>query len=349
MVAFGVDIRRGDSRELLDHFAAVGADLYDGPQAAHPAAPSAQKTLALLAPDHPTRRRLELSLLLVDGDSGRGRAAAMINSQLLDDAGRPIGLIGFFESDEREDTARRLLDEACEWLAKKGCAVVRGPVDFTTWHNYRFVVESSTSDWIPGEPYHHDYYPDLWRAAGMEEVGTYSSNWLGEAEEHIDRFAARAEECRKSGYSVRHIIAQTDLDALYTMSLDAFSSAWMYSPIERDEFAALYTPEQAAMVAPSSYISHSPEGEPVGFLYAFPLAIAGKAPVSVCKTVAVVREHQDKRPYHLLMHTWFSEQLEAGCQTFVGALMHCDGTPALMGWTRPETLLKEYKVYERRL
>jgi len=348
-VGFGVDIRRGDSRDLLDNFAAVGADLYEGEAGAHPAAPSAQKTLALLAPEHPTRRRLELQLFLVDGPSGRGRVAAMVNPKLLDEAGHPIGLMGFFECDEQEDTARRLLDEASEWLQRRGCALARGPIDLTTWHNYRFVTESNTSDWIPGEPYHHDYYPALWRAAGLEEVATYSSNWLGEADRHIDRFAGRAKSCREAGYTVRHIIAQTDLNALYTMSLDAFSTAWMYSPIEREEFAALYTPEQAAMVAPSSYLAISPEGEPVGFLYAFPIALAGRAPVSVCKTVAVVQEHQDKRPYHLLMHTWFSEQSEAGCREFVGGLMHCDGAPALMGWTKPDTLIKEYKVYERRL
>lgn len=348
-MAFGVELRRGDSRELVDHFAAVGADLYESASAAHPGAPSAKKTLAQLGPGHPTRRRLEIELLLVDGPSSRGRVAAMINPRLLDDAGRPIGLLGFFECDENEDTARRLLDEGSEWLQKRGCVMARGPIDFTTWHNYRFVVDTSTPDWIPGEPYHHDYYPSLWRAAGLEEAGTYSSNWLGGAEDHIERFAGRADECRKAGYTVRHIDPKADLDALFTMSLDAFASAWMYSPIERDEFAAMYTPEQAAMVAPFSYVALSPDREPVGFLYAFPLDIAGRQHVSVCKTVAVVREHQDKRPYHLMMHSWFTEQREAGCREFAGALMHCDGAPALMGWTSPDTRIKEYKVYERRL
>lgn len=348
-MAFGVELRRGDSRELIDHFAAVGADLYAGAMGAHPAAPSAEKTLAQLSPDQPTRRRLELSLFLVDSPSSRGRVVAMVNPRLLDEAGHPIGLLGFFECDECEDTARRLLDEASEWLQKRGCTIARGPIDFTTWHNYRFLVESTTSDWIPGEPYHHDYYPGLWRAAGLEEASTYSSNWLGSAEDHMERFADRAEQCRKDGYSVRHISPQTDLDALFSMSLDAFADAWMYSPIERDEFAALYTPEQAALVAPSSYVVLAPDGEPVGFLYAFSLALAGKKLVSVCKTIAVVKAHQNKRPYHLMMHTWFDEQRAAGCREFAGALMHCDGAPALMGWTKPETRIKEYKVYERRL
>lgn len=348
-MSFGVELRRGDSRELVDHFAAVGADLYEGAAGAHPAAPSAKKTAAQLSFDHPTRRRLEIELLLVDSPKSRGRVAAMVNPRLLDEVGRPIGLLGFFECDENEDTARRLLDEGSEWLQRRGCEIARGPIDFTTWHNYRFLVESSTSDWIPGEPYHHDYYPRAWLAAGFQEAGTYRSNWLGDAADHMERFYERAEQCRKAGYSVRHIDAQRDLDALYAMSLDAFAGAWMYSPIERDEFAVLYSPEQAALVAPFSYLALSPEREPVGFLYAFPLSIAGKERVSVCKTVAVVRAHQDKRPYHLMMHTWFSEQREAGCREFAGALMHCDGAPALMGWTSPETRIKEYEVYERRL
>jgi len=55
-------IIHGDSRLLLDRFAAVGAGLFQGD--AHPAAPTAARTLALLDRAHPTRRRCEVELVV---------------------------------------------------------------------------------------------------------------------------------------------------------------------------------------------------------------------------------------------------------------------------------------------
>ena len=337
-------IVRGDSRELADRFAAVGAALFAGDP--HPAAPAAARTLALLDRAHPTRRRCEVELVVADGPDARGRVAAIVNPRLTED-GAPVGLVGLFACEDRPDVARWLIDAACSWLDRRGCKVVRGPVLFSTWHDYRFLTRAEAPEWIPGEPYHPAYYPALFEAAGFRPVATYSSNWLGDSSEQADRFAPKAARSREAGYRVRPLEPR-DVDALYQVATAAFASAWMYSPIERDEFAALYTPEQAARVAPFSFLGLAPDGEPIGFMYDFPLAIAGRQ-ASVCKTVAVHPAHRSSGIYHAMMHAWFAGQRAAGIRHAIGGLMHNDGSPSLMGWATPETLLKEYKVYELRL
>ena len=101
-------------------------------------------------------------------------------------------------------------------------------------------------------------------------------------------------------------------------------------------------------MAPYSFLGLAPDGEPIGFMYDFPLAIAGTT-ASVCKTVAVHPAHRASGIYHAMMHAWFSGQRDAGIKASIGALMHNDGSPSLMGWAREETLLKEYRLYELRL
>jgi hypothetical protein len=337
-------IVRGDTRVLVERFAAVGDALFVGDP--HPGVPTGAKTLALLDRAHPTRGRCELELVVADGPDGRGRAAAIVNPRLLED-GAPVGMVGLFACDERADTARWLLDAACSWLDKRGCKVVRGPMNFSTWYDYRLVTRSTAPGWIPGEPYHPAHYPALFEAAGFTAAATYSSNWLGEVGDNIDKFAAKAKRSRDEGYRVRNLEPR-DLDALYELAIAAFSSAWMYSPIERDEFAALYTPAQAERVAPYSFLGLAPDGEPIGFMYDFPLPIAGTT-ASVCKTVAVHPAHRASGIYHAMMHAWFSGQREAGVRASIGALMHNDGSPSLMGWAKEETLLREYRLYELRL
>lgn len=338
-------IRHGNNRELRDTFAAVGEALHVG--APHPAAPTAVRTLAAIDPAQPTIKRCSTELIVADGPNGRGRVAAIINPRLLDVHGNPFGLLGFFECDGNPDTARWLFDLAMNWLAREGCSVVRGPINATTWHDYRFVTKALAPEWMPGEPYHPPRYVDYFGDAAFESVATYATNWLpGSPAELAERFASKAQQCRDLGYTVRTIVP-TDLPALHAVSSAAFAPAFMYSPIELDEFVALYSPERAAQAAGSTWLALAPDGEPVGLHYSFDMALDGRPRVSVCKTVAVIPAHQDKKVYQLLMHDWGATAAASGATHLVGGLMHADGSPALMGWITPETTIKEYHLYER--
>jgi L-amino acid N-acyltransferase YncA len=339
-------IHAGDSPSLLERFAATGEALCVDP--AHPSAPTAARTLASLAPDHPTRRRCQLQLHVADG---AGRVAAIINPRLRDADGRPVGLLGFFECEPDERLCAALLAAAAGWLREQGCRVVCGPVDFTTWHTYRFVAEGAAVEWMPGEPYHPAYYPSLWRAAGFSVAGTYTSNWMGDPEALVERFAPHAGRAAEHGYTVRTIAADgSDLRALYAVATDAFAGAYLYSPIELDEFAALYTPGRSAAVAGSTYVACAPDGALAGFVYAYVLpSWAGREQVTIIKTIAVTPAHRDRALYQTLLHAAIAGNLSAGSRDFVAALMHVDGSPRLMGWSRPETLIKSYELYERSL
>lgn len=339
-------LRTGSGRAILDQFASVGEELA-GALVRHPAAHTALRTLARLGDHNPTRRRCEVELVVIDGPDVRGRIAAMINPRLSDESGAPIGMLGFFACDKSPDVARWLFDRGMSWLQARGCTVARGPIDFSTWHDYRFVTKAETNEWIPGEPFHPSHYPQLWLQGDFTPVSNYSSNWMGNPDELIDGFASRAQSCRDSGYTLRSI-GPHDMEAIHALSRAAFSSAWMYSDIALDELAALYGPETVRALGSGSYLALAPDGEPVGFLYGFDMQLTGK-PVSVCKTVAVTPAHRKARVYPMLMHAWMSARRDAGIRDLVAALMHRDGDPANMGWATPETTIKEYQLYERRL
>lgn len=298
----------------------------------------------LLAADHPTRRRCEVELF---GAEGHGRVAAIVNPRLVDDEHRPYGLLALFRCDDDQPAAAALLDAACAWLRERGCATARGPMCFTTWHDYRFMTGGFGAGAMPGEPYHPRYYPKLWREAGFRECATYSTNWLGEPEAVADKFATVTRRALDRGYSVRGLGA-TDLPTLYKLSTEAFADAYMYSRIDPDEFAALYSADDVPAAARTSYLAHAPNGDAIGFLYAFPCTLAGRKAL-VCKTIAVRPGGRSRGLYPLLMHTWIRDGIADGYRDFVGGLMHVEGTPANLGWTSPDTRIKEYALYERAL
>ncbi len=326
-----------DQTERFARFAGVGAALYPGPN------PTLDQVNMLL-PGGPTVDRCRVELVVREG----GRAAAIINPRLTDSRGVPMGLIGFFECVDDSAVARSVLDEASDWLTAQGCATIRGPINFTTWHNYRFVVRGHDVGWIPGEPFHHAYYPALWEAAGFARAERYSSNWMTDPASIVERFAPRATACLEAGCTIRNVRPDAqEMARALSISRRAFAGARMYSEADPAELGLLYHPDKIAPIASFSYMAFSPDGSPAGFILTFPIAVAGRSRCIVIKTVAVDPAYRSLGCYKLLIHRAMSDQLAAGFEHFVAALMHMDGSPKQMGWATPETCIKEYAVYER--
>ena len=329
-------IRSGELESLLSAFADAGESLYADDT--HAARPSGSRTRALLDPRHPTVRRCQVRLFI--DERAPARVAAIVNPRLVED-GSPVGLLGFFEAADDAAAAGRLLAEATAWLYAQGCGRVRGPMNFTTWHDYRFVTEGEAG-WIPGEPYHHRYYPRLWEASGFAAAGRYASHWVADIDAVLARFAARAELATASGVSLRPV-EPGDLPALYRLAVAGFADNWQYSPIDPEEFAALYSGERSAAGAATSYVAVA-GGAPIGFYYTF-RAVLPAGETSIGKTIVVDAGQRDRGVYHLMMSAWLREA-KAAVGRAIAALFHCDGSPALMGWERAGAAFKRYALYE---
>jgi hypothetical protein len=203
------------------------------------------------------------------------------------------------------------------------------------------------ADWVPGEPRHHDWYPGLWTEAGFSIAGNYSSNWLYEPEAISARFGVKAALSLSRGNRVRPLAA-ADLPALFQIAMIGFADAFMYTPIEPAEFALLYGSARVSAAAGSSYVAVDGADRTLGFIYTFDTVLDGE-PASIWKTVAVLPDARDSGVYHHLVHTYLREGLERGQRRFLATLMHIDGTPAHMGWARPDTVVREYALFERGL
>ena len=343
-VADRVAIVEGAS-DLVGDFAALTDVVYGSLPSLrdHPGRPTTGRVASLLDEAHPQRKRCSLRLFLAPG---RSRVAAIVNPRLVDDAGRPIGLLGFFESLDDEPASRAVLDAGVRWLRAQGATIVRGPVAFSTWNDYRFTEGPSTSPgWFQGEPLHPESYPRLWGLAGFAVATRYGSYWLGDLEAVRARFAGKIARARNAGVVVRSV-SEADLPSLYQLALAGFRGAYMYSPIEPDEFASLYTADRAADVAGTSFIA-TLDGRSVGFVYNYVAALPD-GPAGIVKTIVVAPEARALGVYHDLLATSLGAFLERGVTRAIGALMHADGDPSLMGWCRPEMTFKQYALHELR-
>ena len=206
--------------------------------------------------------------------------------------GRRIGCIGGFVAKDQE-SARRLLDGACDCLRERGCHIAVGPMNGNTWRRHRFVIESAGRGPFLLEPRNPPEHPGWWEAAGFGILSRYSSSAmpLDKIEPVSDAVVKRLEH---SGVAIRKLDADRladELAAIHVLSLRSFANNFLYSPLGRSEFVADYA-KLGDRLDPDLVLIAERGGEFCGFVFAIPdleAAARGELPAVIVKTLAVDR------------------------------------------------------------
>lgn len=208
--------------------------------------------------------------LAYDGRVVVARCSAMIDPRYQED-GVPLGLIGFFEATDRYEAAAAVLQEAVAWLGAQGARKVRGPINTSTYHTYRFMIEGFELGSFFLEPYNPPYYPAYWEQFGFQQCCTYFSAIVG-SQECADNLHREYERVTASGLVFRKFDPSRfdeELRRMYDIASTIFEGVYMYRPIAFEEFKVLYGGMKNLMVPELSYFLES-EGQPLGFVFGMP-------------------------------------------------------------------------------
>lgn len=215
------------------------------------------------------------ALVAMDGRRRLARLVARRSPTLRDERGLPYGMLGFFEAVEGpqgREAARRLFDEGISWLRETGAGAVLGPMDGDTWHKHRLNVGPFDDRPFLMEPYNPPGYPPLWEDAGFQVLERYSSTRVS-TEAVADHLEPKREAALAAGYQLRPLDLgrfDEDLRLLYRLSRLIFAGNFLYTEIPEEEFLALYAGSRRLLDPRLVWFARSPEGEDVGFLFAFP-------------------------------------------------------------------------------
>lgn len=213
------------------------------------------------------------------------------------------GSLGFFDcdsSDEGQEAARHLIDLALEWLKNVGVKSVFGPMDFNSWFHYRFKIkptdridEGEDLPWEPAAPtHHHKIFSDM----GFAESIRFSSFFFELARPddwnpYLADIRKHHQKLTSAGFTFRPLKTgprlKEDLVHIHSISTRSFSQNPMYEDIPLDVFLHLTMNTANSSDISPSRLCFSPQGEAVGFLFAFLLRAT-----AVYKTVAVIPECQ---------------------------------------------------------
>ena len=264
--------------------------------------------------------------------------------------GHRVGAIGHFRAGDA-DSGAILLAAACARLAAHGCRLAVGPMDGNTWRAYRAVIERGEEPPFFLEPDTPAHWPECFERAGFTTAATYCSR-LQEHARFEDRGLPLIERrAAQAGIRVRHLDlahAERDLCDMHEIALAAFTGAFLFSPIGRDEFLAQYA-RVLPHVQPELVLIAERSGTPLAFAFATPDAFgAASDATAILKTVATRPGFAHAGLGHMLVARCARAAAALGYRRAVHALMHeTNGSSAWSG--RYGRVFRRYALFGRRL
>jgi hypothetical protein len=240
------------------------------------------------------------------------------------------GYIGFFALDLTQkkytEAALKLLNAAKNWLADQRVKDIFGPVDHTTWFNYRFSLPGKKDQprhlWEPTTP---KEYRDLFLTFGFEDFSYYHSVYfpyikigpwrIGEAP-----LKRAYHYFLNQGFSMRPFamekLESEILPIIYEISHEVFPESLLFEPIDYRTFSHLYSRALRQYdFGPSGFII-SPQGEIAGFLFAF-----YDADYLVIKSIAIRKKYQGLNLSRGVIYSAIRQSFPLGKKATISALV----------------------------
>lgn len=210
------------------------------------------------------------AFLYGEKDQVSGRVAAFINRLMVEEE-KQIGLVGSFDCIPDYKVAKVLLDSAISWLYKQGCTEIWGPVDFSIWHNYRFMTRGFESYAFVGEPRNPEYYPEYFETYGFTTKFTWESQLLNKEDmlQYISEYKEQTDIMDKLGYTFIKLNKKNRHELMlntWKVIMQTYKVFPGFTPITENEFMEHYNHMPDLLDKESSLFIIAPDGKFAGFI-----------------------------------------------------------------------------------
>jgi len=305
-----------------------------------------------------------------------GRITAHVN-ELYDRAyGAGTGFFGFFECENRADTARALLGRAESFLRSRRRAVSEGSLSFGIYDEVGILVEGFDTDPYVLNVHNPPYYRDLITGAGYEKAVDWFA-YRGRLEDYrkLDGRLLRIKDrvLERSGLELRPVdLSRVSEEARVVKQLfdTAWSANWGHVPFSEREWDRLIS-QIRRIVIPELTLIAEKDGTPVGFtLTTYDANVAVKKlngrlfPFGFLRLIrnlkrtrrirfilmGVLREYRGRGIESALMLSFARRAYERGFEELEMSLVVEDNTPMIRALEHfPVEVSKVYRIFRKNL
>ena len=181
-----------------------------------------------------------------------------------------LGHVVLFEAlPGTRDAVRRVMDEACEWLASQGAAAARAGYGML---EFPFVVDAYEPLPPPFVRQNPSYYHSLLKDAGFETERGWVDYKIRVRPELVARWESALEAARRGGFEIVPLsnVERPGRDRLFAeIWNECFARHWGYTPFSVEEIEMLFTSMEETGLLETSVFAYR-DGAPVGVLWVVP-------------------------------------------------------------------------------
>jgi hypothetical protein len=258
--------------------------------------------------------------------------------------GKATALFGNFECRKDANASNDLIDAATKYSRSINAEFVIGPMNGSTWNQYRFITEHGELPSYFTEQNHPPYYPKLWLDAGFKVVHEYVSNLVPIQKSNSDSKAF----LEKHDLTIRKVDADSldeDLEEIYPLCQAAFSGSPFFSPIDREQFFNKLLLLKPVISKGFTRIVSDGNSKPVAFILCFPDVLDPNGKTLVLKTAAKSKEHDIPGLISALHQSIMEEAREVGFEQIIHAFMHVQNRSLIRSKEMNGSTIRKYSLF----
>ncbi|TLV02917.1 hypothetical protein [Dyadobacter luticola] len=290
---------------------------------------------------------LEGCYYLTDREKVVARASLYFNPFLkYHDA--PACTVGTYECAENATYAITLLDHLKEQAKTLDASYLIGPMNGSTWENYRFSTDRNNPPYFL-EPFHHLYYNDQFQDAGFEVIARYYTNIDSNLELNEDAaLTARQQELFDEGVVIRPIDLQhfeDEIGRIYAFNEIAFKTNFLYTPISQKAFLDKYLPTKNLINPALTLLAEDENGTLIGYYFCIQDFLNTTEKSLIVKTLARHPDPNWKGLGHVIGNIVYGEAMKLGFTSALHPFIYQQGTSMALSKNFSGVNYKNYALY----
>jgi hypothetical protein len=298
----------------------------------------------------PVAEHLSASYVLLRNGTPAARLALYKNPDLYYKK-QKAAAIGHYECADDLNLSARLLDAVEEELVAEGYKWVIGPMNGSTWENYRFSLDHDAPPFFL-EPYHHLYYNEQFRDYGFELISQYISGFDTQMEYATDAILQREKELREEGVCFRNVDLsrfEEELRRIHIFSMEAFRNNFLYTPIRWEHFREKYLRLLPLLKPEHILLAEGLQGDLAGLLLSLDDLYNKKEKSLILKTFARGPKRQYRGLGNILARLQADWARSAGYASIIHAFMIDSGASRNLSLKYKGEAYKRYGLYGKRI
>ena len=250
-----------------------------------------------------------------------GRFALYHNPKVVIDTKKTIS-IGSYECIDDTEISRKLLQLAKAKAKEFGGSKLIGPMEGSTWKNYRFTVSNEPHFFT--EMIHKLYYPQHFLASEFEVLKTYSSTLNSNIKVDEDRLLKFEERIKDQNIVIRTINLKkfkSELTKIANFSNHTFKANYLFSKFTAESFVEKYLPIQNLIREDLIYLVEDTKSQLQGFLFCIPNYFDKEKQSIIVKSMAILPKRELAGLGIYLGEIMYKKALELGYTKAIHAYM----------------------------